>query len=278
MTCLLAQGKVSKAAITTTSSGPPLTIAVASNFQFPLSTLIEESEYWSAQNIRIVVGSSGTLYAQLSKGAPFDLFFSADSERPSHLEKMNVASGRQSYARGKLILFPASNETTKDIQQNNMLNVVGKLAIANPKLAPFGKAAFEYIDSLANADYLKKQLVLGANATQAFQFVDSGNAKAGLLAESVLIYAQKNLQDSKYRNYFVIPSELYTPIFQQVVIANTSQHKAHAQKFIDFVVSSNSQNRLYGLGYLPLPEGSLAEAEGSLAEAKGSLPVAEGSK
>jgi molybdate transport system substrate-binding protein len=236
------------------SNTPQLTIAVASNFHFPLSTLIAQSDYWSAQSIRLVVGSSGTLYAQLSKGAPFDLFFSADIQRPINLEKNNLASGRQTYARGKLVLFPASALLTNHLSNNNTLKITGKLAIANPQLAPFGSAAQVYISSLSNAQLLQQQLVLGANVTQAFQFVDSGNAEVGLLAESVLINAQSTLKNAKYSRYLVLPTELYPPIIQQVVIANSSKHKAHAQTFIDFVVSAGSQNSLASLGYLPISE------------------------
>jgi molybdenum ABC transporter molybdate-binding protein len=231
---------------------PELTIAVASNFQFPLSSLIKQSEYWSKQPIRIVVGSSGTLYAQLSKGAPFDLFFSADSQRPISLEEKQLASGRQNYARGKLVLYPSGRMVVGHSLNNNVLDVSGKLAIANPKLAPFGVAAQSYISSLANAQELQKKLVLGGNATQAFQFVDSGNAQKGLLAESVLIHAQKNLRDEKYVDYYIIPAHLYEPIIQQVVIANSSDHKSHAQTFISFVVSAESQQALASLGYLPI--------------------------
>jgi molybdenum ABC transporter molybdate-binding protein len=233
---------------------PQLTIAVASNFQFPLSTLIAQSEYWSKQPVRIVVGSSGTLYAQLSKGAPFDLFFSADSERPIRLEQNNLASSRQTYARGKLVLFPAHDQFVNSINERNILDVTGKLAIANPQLAPFGEAAVAYIATLHNAGSLPNHYVLGANVTQAFQFVDSGNAELGLLAESVLIHAQHRLQNPKYSDYMPIPVKLYPPIIQQLVIANTSQHKEHAQRFVDFVTSAESQQVLSLLGYMPISD------------------------
>ncbi|MFT6269129.1 MAG: molybdenum ABC transporter molybdate-binding protein [Alphaproteobacteria bacterium] len=235
-------------------SAPQLTIAVASNFHFPLSTLIAQSDYWSAQSIRLVLGSSGTLHAQLSQGAPFDLFFSADIQRPFTLEEDNLAVARQTYAQGKLVLFPTSDLLAQSLLLNNTLKITGKLAIANPKLAPFGSAAQAYVSTLSNAQFLQQQMVLGANVNQAFQFVDSGNAEVGLLAESVLINAQFTFKNSKYSRYLVLPNELYPAIIQQVVIANTSKHKAHAQRFIDFVVSAGSQAKLASLGYLPISD------------------------
>jgi len=233
-----------------------LTIAVASNFHFPLSILIAESPFWSSQSIDLVVGSSGTLFAQLSNGAPFDLFFSADTQRPIALEENELASARQSYARGKLVLFPAPQWLVEGLNSTNTLDISGKIAIANPQLAPFGSAAKSYIDSLNNSAFVFTQLVLGANVTQAFQFVDSGNAQVGLLAESVLINALINLKDPKYRDYFVLPRERYPAIIQDVVIANSSSRKEHAQLFIDFVRSQDSQRKLASLGYLPINEAS----------------------
>ena len=238
-----------------------LTVAVASNFHFPLSVLIDESEYWSAQAVRLVVGSSGILYAQLSKGAPFDLFFSADAKRPHDLFVNNNALQPTTYARGKLVLFTGKPMMVKD-PAKFLLNFSGRLAIANPQIAPFGEAAMSYINTLSNAQALREKLVYGANATQAFQFVDSGNAQAGLISESLLVNAQVMLKAPKYNDYVPIPSELYTPIIQQVVITNTSKNKADAQRFVDFVMSADSQNKLAKMGYLPLadsaPESTLA--------------------
>lgn len=232
----------------------PLTVAVASNFQFPLASLIAQSDYWSTQSVRLVVGSSGTLYAQLSQGAPFDVFFSADSERCVGLQERQLVGPCRTYALGKLVLFPASEQSARDLRNDNRLDITGKLAIANPKLAPFGAAAEVFIGSLHNAEDLKQQLVLGANVTQAFQFVDSGNAAAGLLAESVLIHAQITLKNQKYSEYVVINSALYPPIIQQVAWVNSSKNSAQAQRFIDFVLSKASQSELAKLGYLPIDD------------------------
>lgn len=231
-----------------------LTIAVASNFHFPLSTLIKQSDYWASQPIRLVTASSGTLHAQITKGAPFDLFFSADAKRPQNLEAQSLALNRQTYAQGKLVLWPTSQVSPQKFYTSNSINVRGKFAIANPQLAPFGVAAKAYIATLHNAQSITNKLVLGASVTQAFQFVDSGNAQFGLLAESTLIQAKLTLSDSKYSQYGLIPIEAYPPITQQVVIISQSENKAEAQKFIDFVLSTPSQQQLSTLGYTPVEE------------------------
>lgn len=233
---------------------PSLTIAVASNFHFPLSTLIEQSNYWNKQNIRLVTASSGTLYAQVTKGAPFDLLFSADTERPASLEKKSLGISRQTYAQGKLVLWPIPSNYSIEANANKVFEVNGKLAIANPKLAPFGASAKAYIATLGNAETLSKKLVLGASVTQAFQFVNSGNAEFGLLAESTLIQAKLTLTDNKYSHYMLIPIEAYPAINQQVVIMNRSENKRFAQQFIDFVLSPSSQSKLSALGYNSVSE------------------------
>ena len=231
-----------------------LTIAVASNFHFPLSTLIKQSEYWDKQNIRLVSASSGTLYAQVTKGAPFDLLFSADTKRPASLEAKSLGMSRQTYAQGKLVLWPLPPNFSDQTNAIYSIVISGKLAIANPQLAPFGVAAKAYIETLPNKEALSKKLVLGASVTQAFQFVDSGNAEFGLLAESTLIQAKLMLADNKYSHYMLIPIEAYPAINQQVVIINRSENKALAQQFIEFVLLPTSQQKLSELGYIPIGE------------------------
>lgn len=233
---------------------PSLTIAVASNFHFPLSTLIKQSEYWDKQSVRLVSASSGTLYAQVTKGAPFDLLFSADTKRPASLEAKSLGVSRQTYAQGKLVLWPIPSNFSSESPVAESIKLSGKLAIANPQLAPFGVAAKSYIQTLRNAEELSKKLVLGASVTQAFQFVDSGNAEFGLLAESTLIQAKLTLTDNKYSLYTLIPIDAYPEINQQVVIISRSENKAFAQQFIDFVLSPSSQQKLSTLGYIPVGE------------------------
>lgn len=234
-----------------------LTVAVASNFYLPLTQLIDQSDYWSSQNIKLVSGSSGTLYAQITKGAPFDLYFSADQALPKKLEEKSLGYNRQTYAFGKLVLWSAVQASSAATFIDDTIGVSGKLAIANPKLAPFGMAANAYLSTFNNAQALNNKLVLGANVTQAFQFVDSGNALYGLLAESTLIQAANALGEPKYLQYALIPFDDYPAITQQVIIIRRTKNKMFAEQFIDFVLSSSSQQKLAVLGYKPLKETSI---------------------
>lgn len=240
----------------------PLTIAVASNFTYTLEQLIASSDYWSKQNLRIVTGSSGTLYAQIIKGAPFDVFLSADSERPNELVKKGFSINSLPYARGQLVVWfghtqpsyinntdckPTCNEQA---YISLLSNIEGKLAIANPRFAPFGKAAQQVIQNTSQLIDLNKNLVTGANVTQAFQFVDSGNAQAGLIAYSLLIQAKALHGHASYSNFVLIPSEAHAPILQSLTVLKPQQPHAQAKAFADFLLSNKTQKKLAKYGYL----------------------------
>jgi molybdate transport system substrate-binding protein len=250
----------------------PLTVAVASNFKYTLEHIIASSDYWSTQNIRLVTGSSGMLYAQIMNGAPFDVFLSADSQRPKDLVNAGLAKSANVYAIGRLVLWPvplslsaaASAGTEAERSQYLQASLMaylssfeGKLAIANPTLAPFGKAALEVIQSLTAlndlsehfSDHLSDQLVTGSNVNQAFQFVDSGNAQVGIIAESLLIQARQLLGKDKYNNYMLIPRSLYSNIEQSIVALKPYALNAQRDAFVGFLLSAQTQALLLQYGY-----------------------------
>lgn len=237
-----------------------ITIATASNFYFPLQALIEASEYWSEQNIRIVSGSSGTLFAQAKAGAPFDLFLSADTQRPARLHADGISSAPITYAIGKLAIWPVpSNYQNSVIDADglkSLMQIDGKIAIANPKTAPFGAAAQMAFQSAKLTSVVQPKLVFGNNVAQAFQFVDSGNATLGVIAESPLIQAQSVFAENaeNYKNYGLIDDKLYKPLEQQGVILKraSAEKQAQAMAFMNFLLNTNSQKRLAELGYKPM--------------------------
>jgi molybdenum ABC transporter molybdate-binding protein len=237
---------------------PSLTIAVASNFQYPLSVIIQYSPYWKTYPLRIVTGSSGTLYSQIINGAPFDVFLSADAKRPRNLEQKGLTHLRTDYARGKLAIWPVDNTA---ISLHDLFQQSKKVAIANPTLAPFGEAAMAYLKQQKNADAIEAKLVLGANVTQAFQFVDSGNAQIGLIAESVLIQASQVLKKEKYSFYKTVESHKYPPIIQQAVVLKRTAQANKAQAFIEYLKSPGVQKILVDLGYLPVTDVSKDDIE-----------------
>lgn len=235
----------------------PLTIAVASNFAYTLEQLIARSPFWSAQELRIVTGSSGVLYAQILKGAPFDVFLSADLERPNKLVQAGLGHHAQVYAIGRLALWTGGiidvsehNEiSTETSYLSYLTNFSGKLAIADPRVAPFGKAALELIENEPALRYLQAQLVKGSNVNQAFQFVDSSNAQAGLIAESLLIQARAVLGSVKYQNYILIPRTQYTRIEQAIISLKSENMHSQSDAFVRFILSPETQAVLTEYGY-----------------------------
>lgn len=255
---------------------PRITVAVASNFRFPLEQVIKNSDTWSQQNIRLVTGSSGVLYAQILKGAPFDVFLSADKQRPEALVLNGLAASSTPYALGKLALWPVPkkillNRMATQAKIKRLLDThSGKFAIAHPDLAPFGKVALGYLEKHTKNSQLLNNLVLGNNITQAFQFVDSGNATIGLIAESLLIQAGMQFKQAKYKNYILLNEGSYPTIVQHMVVLNRTfkgrfqqspeqkaqqiaQHK-QAIAFTEFLISPQVQSQLTTMGYRPAAE------------------------
>ena len=229
-------------------SADTLRVAVASNFLPAAEQLKSSFESTTGHKLVLSSGSSGVLFAQISKGAPFDLFLSADSERPKKLEEAGfIAVGtRQTYAVGRLVWW----QPEVDLHGLDALaSFSGRLALANPRFAPYGQAAMQVI---AKSQMTKLQLVRGSNVSQAFQFVDSGNADAALVPLSVLL-AKSHLEadDPKYQDYLRIPSRWHLQIEQQKVVIKRSKNRAVALEFQSFLLSNESQSRIAKLGYLP---------------------------
>lgn len=200
-----------------------LNVAVAANFTQTLTQLQPLFEQKSGHKLKLSSASTGTLYAQILHGAPFDIFLAADTQRPLALINNNLADADSSliYARGSLILW--SPEADKIISADDVFTHTDfdHIAIANPSTAPYGVAAMHVITHLDqnNPEYnlrekLARKIVRGENIAQAWQFVVSGNAELGFIAKSQLILAGRE-HDGSYWN---IPHTLYPPIEQMAVI------------------------------------------------------------
>lgn len=193
-------------------------IAVASNFVGTIKALAEDFEKSTKHKVVIVPGSTGKLYAQIKHGARFDIFLAADTRRPRLLEQENqaLAGSRFTYAIGKIVLWSGQGMVVDD--QGNVLSGghFTHLAIANPKLAPYGKAAQEILNTLGLWSSLRGKLVRGENIGQTFQFVMSGNAELGFVALSQVLH----LHNNKRGSYWIVPQRLYHPIAQQGVLLN----------------------------------------------------------
>lgn len=220
-------------------------VAVASNFSGTLKEIVERYEQHSANTVTVIVGSSGKLYAQIKNGAPYDIFLSADKQRPLLLEQngLTVAGSRFTYALGKLLLWSPQkgylDSTAKVLRQNNFNHI----AMANPKLAPYGRAAKEVLIKLDLWDRLQGKIAYGENISQTFNFVQSANAQLGFIAYTQFLTLDKQEQGS----FWEVPQNLHTPIEQQVVLLND---KDSAVNFFKYLQSEQARKIISENGYI----------------------------
>ena len=196
------------------SQEPRLIVAVAANFRPAMVALEADFEARSGEDILVVYGSTGKLYAQIEQGAPFDLFLSADADRPMRLaEGGRTAGAPWTYAIGRLVMWsPGASDTLSPDQLR--LGGDGKISIANPDLAPYGAAAMETLRALDLDEVPLDRLVLGENVGQAFAFVATRNAEFGFVSWSLVLQRPEEARGAVW----MVPSDLHAPIRQQAVI------------------------------------------------------------
>lgn len=217
-----------------------LRIAVASNFSPALEQVLTEFTKDTQIKTQLISSATGVLFQQIKHGAPFDVFLSADSQRPQQLSNDNliVENSLHTYAYGQIALWSASESVISlAVLQKNK----ARLAIANPDIAPYGKAAKEFLVNIGLWPIYQKKLITGHNVNQTFQQLQSQAAALGIVAYSQLIL--NNLTG------FLIPQEYYQPIKQQLVIIKNSKNIVDAQKFSAFIRSEAIQKKLVKLGY-----------------------------
>ena len=219
-------------------------IAVAANFAKPAERLIQAFAAESGHEIEVSAGSTGTLAAQIRNGAPFTLLLSADERRPEELEAegLAVAGSRFTYAVGKLVLWgPDPRWVVLDPTASLTNPQLTHLAIANPEVAPYGRAAQEALTALGVWDAVQAKLVRGEDVAQAYQFVASGNAELGFLALSQVL----DQSGSRWE----VPQDLYVPIRQQAVLLKPGEGSAAAKAFLDYLRSEPAREIIRAAGY-----------------------------
>ena len=224
-------------------------IAVASNFYPTMKELVTHFESITpnsdtTNNIVLISGSSGKHYAQILNGAPFDLFFSADKLRPNMLEKEDVFNNqsRFTYALGKLALWSPFNEYVDSDGQVLYTDDFRFLAIANPRIAPFGVASKETLTSMNLWQAMEENLLRGENIAQTFQFAKSGNAKLGFVSYSQIL----SLNSSSEGSYWLVPQDMYQPIEQQAILLKDS---SLGKDFLSFIMSDEALDIIKRNGY-----------------------------
>jgi molybdate transport system substrate-binding protein len=212
-----------------------LTIAAAADLTFAFKEVVPRFEQESGDKVKLSFGSSGSFYAQIQNGAPYDLFFSADSGYPKKLGAAGLTEPGTiyEYAVGKIVLW-VLNQSPLDLTKGLPILTdarVKKIAIADPVHAPYGKAAVAALTSDKLYEELKPKIVEGENIAQTAQFVQSGAADIGILALSLAL--APTLQ--KQGRYELIPTSLYPPIAQAGVVLKASKEKKAAEAFIAFL-------------------------------------------
>ena len=247
---LLSKLAVSLVLLAACAVGQEITLAAAADMTAVLPELVALYTKRTGQAVKLSFGSSGNLTNQIRNGAPFDVFFSADEEYPSQLvaDGLAIKDSLYRYAVGRLVLWVPS-ESTLDVQKLGIQALldpsVKKIAIANPQHAPYGRAAEAALKHLGIYDQVSAKLVLGENVAQAAQFVESGNAQAGLIALShALAPAMKNKG-----HYWLIPLDSYPALNQAAVVLSRSKSQAAAHKFLEFIRSPEATSLLAAYGF-----------------------------
>ncbi len=219
------------------------TVAVAANFTEPAKEIARAFEAQTGHTVTLSFGSTGQFYIQIKQDAPFAVLLAADQETPKKMgdDGLAVAETRFTYAIGRLVLWGKSPNAPAG---EAILRSGGfdKLAVANPKLAPYGAAGLQVLTKLGVYDALAPKLVQGNNITQTFQFVDTGNAELGFVALSQVIARTDG-------HYWLVPAGLYSPILQDAVLLRKGAGDPTARAFLAFLKGPEALKIIQTFGY-----------------------------
>ncbi|WP_420399912.1 molybdate ABC transporter substrate-binding protein [Flagellimonas sp.] len=223
-----------------------LTIAVSSNMQYSIQEIAARYTEHTGTACDLVVGSSGKLTAQIMEGAPFDVFLSADLKYPQMLhQKGHTKAAPKIYALGKLVLFTTNKELVPKLEflKNDS---IAHIALANPKTAPYGRAAMEVLEQHGLMDLVRDKLVYGENISQTNQFMTTGAAQMGFTAKSTLIGTPLSQQG----HWIELDTDSYAPIQQGIVmLGNQTGQDQASLSFLEFIFTEEAQEILKKYGY-----------------------------
>lgn len=224
-------------------------VATAANVQYVMQEIKKEFEKETGNSVEIVVSSSGKLTTQIREGAPFDVFVSADTKYPQEIfDKGGAEAAPKVYALGTLVLWsktiPAEKLTIESLANAD----VKKIAIPNPRLAPYGEAAMEILEKQKGFSQIKSKLVYGESIAQTAQYISSGSVEAGFNALSIVLSPEMKGKGQ----YIVVDSSLYKPIEQAAILLRHSEKspkKETSEKFYAFLYSAKAQAIFKKYGY-----------------------------
>lgn len=223
------------------------TIAVAANFSAPMQKLAIAFHEETGHTVKISFGSTGKFFTQIAHGAPFDILLAADQDTPQRLENEGLGEvhSRFTYATGALVLWSAREkwiDPKADILQLGQFN---HLAVADPKLAPYGAAAMQTLKSLNLLEKLQTKFVQGENIGQTYQFVATGNAELGFVALSQ-VYTEGHLREG---SAWIVPQNLYQPLHQDAILLKNGKDNPAAKSFLTYLKSDQAKKIMQNFGY-----------------------------
>lgn len=233
---------------TTVAYAETLTIAAAADLKFAMDEIVTSfKKSHPRDQIEVIYGSSGKFFTQIQNSAPYDLYFSADITYPRQLaDKGFAASVVTSYAVGRIVLWSNSRNAAGMTLESLLDPAIKKVAIANPRHAPYGKRAEEALRSLRLWDKVQPKLVFGENIAHTAQFVQTGNAQAGIIALSLAL----NPELAKKGGYYLIPDNLHQPLEQGFIITKRAADRQLARTFADYMGSKPARSIMTKYGFV----------------------------
>ena len=222
-------------------------VAVAANFTAPMQKIAAAFEEDTGHKAVLAFGATGAFYAQIRNGAPFQMLLSADTETPAHLEQEGLASAgtRFTYASGRLVLWSAQPGFVDDKGEVLAKGTFQRIALANPKLAPYGAAAIETLTALRQLERLRPRFVQGENIAQTYQFVGTGNAQLGFVALSQVMVDGRITKGSAW----LVPASLHSPLRQDAVILAAGRDNAAATALAAYLKGDKARAAIRSYGY-----------------------------
>ncbi len=232
----------------TSAQAAKITVAAAADLKFAMDEIVDVFKKDSGgDEIEVIYGSSGKFQTQIQQGAPYDLYFSADINFPRELAKKGLAASEvKPYAVGRVVLWSATLDATKMTLESLADPKITRIAIANPKHAPYGKRAEEALRAAGLWEKVEPKLVYGENIAHTAQFVQTGNAQVGLIALALAV----NPELAGKGGYWLIPDKLHEPLEQGFIITKRADGNALAKRFADYMGSKPARAVMTKYGFV----------------------------
>jgi molybdate transport system substrate-binding protein len=234
--------------VATAANAEKITVAAAADLKFAMDEIVTSfNKNHPGDEVQVVYGSSGKFHTQILQDAPYDMYFSADIAYPRELAKQGLAvSEVKPYAVGRIVLWSAEIDATKMTLANLTDPKILKIAVANPKHAPYGKCSEEALRKAGLWEKVQPKLVFGENISQTAQYVQTGNAQVGIIALSLVV----NSELSKKGGYYLIPDNMHNPLEQGYIITKRGANKPLAKQFSEYISSKHARDTMTKYGFV----------------------------